>query len=153
MGEVVFEAYRDETQLPAIMGLISKDLSEPYSVYTYRFFIHSFPQLCILAYLEGQIIGVVVCRQSVHKTGTLRGYVAMLAVDAEHRRRHIGIQLVQRAVRTMQAANCDEVVLEAEISNTKAIALYERLGFVRDKSLPKYYLNSSDAVRLKLWLK
>ncbi len=32
----------------AIMGLISKDLSEPYSVYTYRYFIHSFPHLCIL---------------------------------------------------------------------------------------------------------
>jgi hypothetical protein len=35
-GDVTFEAYRDETQLPAIMGLISSELSEPYSIYTYR---------------------------------------------------------------------------------------------------------------------
>ncbi len=39
---------RDEKELENIMSLISKDLSEPYSIYTYRYFIHSWPQLCFL---------------------------------------------------------------------------------------------------------
>lgn len=30
------------------MELITKDLSEPYSIYTYRYFIHNWPHLCIL---------------------------------------------------------------------------------------------------------
>jgi peptide alpha-N-acetyltransferase len=42
-------------------------------------------------------------------------------------------------------------VLEAEASNTTAIALYESLGFFRDKRLEKYYLNGGDAYRLKKW--
>lgn len=40
--------YQDETQMPDIMRLIEKDLSEPYSIYTYRYFIHNWPQLCFL---------------------------------------------------------------------------------------------------------
>lgn len=40
--------YRDETQMNDIMKLIQKDLSEPYSIYTYRYFIHNWPQLCFL---------------------------------------------------------------------------------------------------------
>lgn len=40
--------YCNETQMPDIMRLIQKDLSEPYSIYTYRYFIHNWPQLCFL---------------------------------------------------------------------------------------------------------
>lgn len=52
----------------------------------------------------------------------------------------------------MAKHGCEEVVLETEESNAGAQRLYERLGFVRDKKLPKYYLNGGDAYRLKLWL-
>jgi peptide alpha-N-acetyltransferase len=44
------------------------------------------------------------------------------------------------------------VCLETEVSNKRALRLYERLGFARDKRLSKYYLNGVDAFRLKLWL-
>lgn len=40
--------YESELQMPDIMRLITKDLSEPYSIYTYRYFIHNWPKLCFL---------------------------------------------------------------------------------------------------------
>lgn len=40
--------YESELQMPDIIRLITKDLSEPYSIYTYRYFIHNWPQLCFL---------------------------------------------------------------------------------------------------------
>lgn len=43
-----FVEYKDERQMPLIMNLITKDLSEPYSIYTYRYFIHNWPFLCYL---------------------------------------------------------------------------------------------------------
>lgn len=43
---IAFEVYKGEEQLEDLMRLISKDLSEPYSIYTFRYFIHSWPQLC-----------------------------------------------------------------------------------------------------------
>lgn len=40
--------YENEKDMPEIMQLITKDLSEPYSIYTYRYFIHNWPNLCFL---------------------------------------------------------------------------------------------------------
>ena len=42
--------YTDESILPAIQSLVAKDLSEPYSVFTYRYFLHGWPKLCICVY-------------------------------------------------------------------------------------------------------
>ena len=41
-------------------------------------------------------------------------------------------------------------MLEAEVSNKSALILYDRLGFIRERRLYRYYLNGSDAFRLKL---
>ncbi|KAK8378901.1 hypothetical protein O3P69_009559 [Scylla paramamosain] len=145
--------YENELQMSAIMRLIQKDLSEPYSIYTYRYFIHNWPKLCFLAVSNGEVVGAIVCKLDVHKKVTVRGYIAMLAVDHRFRKRKIGSNLVQRAIRAMASDDADEVVLETEITNKPALRLYENLGFVRDKRLFRYYLNGVDALRLKLWLR
>ena len=46
--KVTYVQYQSELQMPDIMRLIQKDLSEPYSIYTYRYFIHNWPMLCFL---------------------------------------------------------------------------------------------------------
>ena len=46
-----------------------------------------------------------------------------------------------------------QIALETEVTNAAALRLYESLGFIRDKRLPKYYLNGNDAFRLKCWLR
>ena len=43
--EIVFVQYKSEDQLPDLVALITVDLSEPYSVYTYRYFLHNWPHL------------------------------------------------------------------------------------------------------------
>jgi peptide alpha-N-acetyltransferase len=57
------------------------------------------------------------------------------------------------SIREMIKRGCDEIVLEAEVTNDAALNLYENLGFLREKRLYRYYLNGVDAYRLKLWLK
>lgn len=135
--------------------MIDKDLSEPYSIYTYRYFILGWPKLCISAFDDdqgGRFVGVIVCKADVNRRGRKRGYIAMLAVDNGLRRKGIGSSLVKMAIREMIRCGCDEAVLETEITNKGAMRLYENLGFYRDKRLSKYYLNGVDAFRLKLWL-
>lgn len=214
---IKFVNYRDESQLDSVMTLVGRDLSEPYSVFTYRYFLHRFPDLCIFAVpitdngVEAEPIGCVVCKidqedeeiadetivcpgqqtefssaataendhggtdictSTVEKdddrrpndkiTSTtdyqyepnLSGYMAMLAVDTSYRRSGIGTALVKRAVRRMQRKGCASVTLETEVSNKAAMKLYEeRLGFMREELLVRYYLNWGDAYRLRLWLK
>lgn len=48
ISEVEYAVYQNELQMPDIMKLIQKDLSEPYSIYTYRYFIHNWPHLCFM---------------------------------------------------------------------------------------------------------
>lgn len=153
LNGIEYVVYKSEEQMPDIMRLITKDLSEPYSIYTYRYFIHNWPKLCFLAMSGDKCVGAIVCKLDMHKKMVRRGYIAMLAIDSEYRRRKIGSHLVLKAIKAMIADDCDEVVLETEITNQPALRLYENLGFVRDKRLFRYYLNGVDALRLKLWLR
>ncbi|KAK1374444.1 N-acetyltransferase domain-containing protein [Heracleum sosnowskyi] len=58
--------------------------------------------------------------------------------------------LLQDLFKVMMESGCEEVTLEAEVTNKGALALYGRLGFIRAKRLFRYYLNGVDAFRLKL---
>lgn len=136
-----------------VMGLIEKDLSEPYSIFTYRYFIIQWPRLCFLAMDGEKCVGCVVNKLELHApSGAMRGYIAMLAVDTTYRKKRIGSTLVRKAITQMIEDGADEVVLECEETNKAALSLYHSLGFIRDKRLHKYYLSGSDAFRLKLWL-
>jgi peptide alpha-N-acetyltransferase len=188
---ICFVNYQDESQLDAVMRLVGKDLSEPYSIFTYRYFLLRFPELCILAVPEegGDPVGCVVCKidegdgdgttsapaqpsapisnyechenflddngcdnRKRRQELVLSGYMAMLAVDNSWRRSGIGTSLATRAIRRMREKGCISVTLETEVSNAAAIRLYEdRLGFVREELLVRYYINYGHAWRLRLW--
>ena len=166
-GDITYRAYNGEHYLQGIIDLISVDLSEPYSIFTYRYFINNWPDLCFLAMMPAPrgdlvpvehgdgpkevVVGCIVCKQDRHRSGSQRGYIAMLAVHNSVRKRGMGSRLVKLAVRAMRDSGADEAVLETEVTNLGALRLYEGLGFVRDKRLPRYYLNSNDAYRLKVW--
>ncbi|KFG82367.1 L-A virus GAG protein N-acetyltransferase [Metarhizium anisopliae] len=77
----------------------------------------------------------------------------MLAVESSFRGHGIATALVQQAIDAMTKRNADEIVLETEESNTPAMRLYERLGFLRSKKLHRYYLNGNSAYRLVLPLR
>ena len=44
---------------------------------------------------------------------------------------------MKRSIKEMAAQKADEVVLEAEVTNKGALALYQNLGFIRDKRLQR----------------
>jgi hypothetical protein len=45
---IQYKALEEEQYLPAIRQLISKDLSEPYSIYVYRYFLYQWGDLCYM---------------------------------------------------------------------------------------------------------
>jgi peptide alpha-N-acetyltransferase len=153
-----YEHNLEARYLPAIRSLISKDLSEPYSIYVYRYFLCQWAHLCFMALdpVDSSLIGVIVCKLEVHSSHsppTRRGYIAMLAVASPYRGHGVATALVKKALQAMAERNADEIVLETEETNTAAMRLYERLGFIRSKKLHRYYLNGNSAYRLVLPLK
>ncbi|KJY01390.1 hypothetical protein TI39_contig293g00014 [Zymoseptoria brevis] len=140
--------------LPAIKQLISKDLSEPYSIYVYRYFLYQWGDLCFMALDEqDELIGVIVCKLEPHRGGPMRGYIAMLATRSEYRGQGIASKLVRIAVDKMIEKDADEIALETEVDNIPSLRIYENLGFIRTKRLHRYYLNGNTAYRLLLYLK
>lgn len=168
-----YEKNMEKQYLPAIRALISKDLSEPYSIYVYRYFLYEWAELCFLVCFpspiyvpsntsqaidprDSSLVGVIINKLEPHHSHsppTLRGYIAMLAVSSSYRGHGIATTLVRKAIDAMIARDADEVVLETEVQNTAAMKLYERLGFLRSKKLHRYYLSGNTAYRLGLSLK
>lgn len=148
-SQLEYVSYGGEHHLPLIMRLVDQELSEPYSIFTYRYFVYLWPQLSFLAFHRGICVGTVVCKMGEHRN-IFRGYIAMLVVIKPYRGRGIATELVTRSIKVMMQSGCEEVALEAEVTNKGALALYGRLGFIRAKRLFRYYLNGVDAFRLKL---
>ena len=144
-------SYTGEEQITQLMQLVAPQLSEPYSIFTYRFFLVGWPQLCFLAHAGDRLVGAIVAKAE-REEGILRGYIAMLVVDPDYRKCGIGLKLAELCI-TKMCETCDEIVLETEVSNVTALRLYEGLGFLRSERLPRYYMNGSDAYRLKCWVK
>ncbi len=139
------------SDLRDVAELVDQELSEPYSVYTYRYFVYNWPQLCIMcresppsggatnnhdsndnngtsnsnsnSNSSNKLLGAIVCKADVHKSGNRRGYIAMLVVDKPSRKHGIGAELVARALHTMADLGCDEAVLETELTNSGALRL------------------------------
>lgn len=99
---IEYKEYENELQMPDIMRLIQKDLSEPYSIYTYRYFIHKWPKLCFLAMHGNICVGAIVCKLDIHRSVIKRGYIAMLAVDQDYRKLKIGTNLVRKAIEVIK---------------------------------------------------
>ncbi|THH11509.1 hypothetical protein EW146_g8018, partial [Bondarzewia mesenterica] len=93
MEDIIYRPYSGETDLPHIVSLVQNELSEPYVIYTYRYFLHQWPHLSFLAYPADHPtlpVGVIVCKQSMHRENLNRGYIAMLSVSKNWRKRGIG---------------------------------------------------------------
>ncbi|KAJ7353558.1 acyl-CoA N-acyltransferase [Mycena albidolilacea] len=151
---VIYRQYGGEEDLPYIMDLVQSELSEPYVIYTFRYFLHQWPHLSFLAYPSDPTtstpIGVIVCKQSIHRESANRGYIAMLSVSKDWRKRGIASALVKNSLDAMKEDGVEEIVLETEYDNSAALSLYESLGFIREKRLYRFYLNGKDAFRLVL---
>ena len=155
-GNYVYVNYKSEKQMNLIQELCSKNLSEPYSVFTYRFFVNKWPELCFLALSKSdnyQCVGLIIGENKAIGYGETEGYIAMLVVDKSQRRKGLGTKLVQLTVDRLTKAGASNVMLETEESNTAAWKLYEKMGFIRDHKHRNYYLNGSGAYRMRLFLK
>jgi ribosomal-protein-alanine N-acetyltransferase len=75
--------------------------------------------------------------------------VLTFAVIAKARRQGIGARLLDATLRLAEAQGARTAFLEVSISNTTALALYARAGFVPVGIRPRYYADGTDAMVLR----
>lgn len=152
-SEYIYSTFKNEEDMLEIIHLVEQDLSEPYSIYTFRYFIYAFPELTLLIHHNKKMIGLIIARVDTRgKSQRKRGYIAMLTIKKEYRKQGLAKVLVDKLLDKFKEFDVDEVSLETEIDNLAALELYKQFGFIRDKRLDGYYMNGMDAYRLKLYL-
>ena len=105
LASLRWRSFECEQDLVIIMGQMMRDLSEPYPIYTYRYFVQQWPELTLLVHHDDKCIGSVVSKLEQHQKkgqpARKRGYVAMLSVEPDYRRIGLGKLLVQRSIELM----------------------------------------------------
>ena len=102
---------------------------------------HSFP---FVAECDGIIAGYV-CLMSLFE----EAQILDIAVAPEQRGRGVARLLMDHSVLVAREKGAELLVLEVRASNSSAITLYERCGFVRTGVRSKYYEGRDDAVLME----
>ena len=98
----------------------------------------------LVAELDGRIVGFVVVDR--HRNG--QGHVITIDVLPEARRSGLGSRLMAAAEERLRARGCSVVFLETAVDNAAALAFYKRHGYSIVHTVPRYYLDSLDALVL-----
>ena len=158
-SDFLFKTYPGNHQRQRIIELMTKYLSEPYPVYTYMYFLDLYPDCTILCYDKNKkdeknelyVCGAIVGNIN-KKESKKQGYIAMLAVEEEYRKRGLGKKMVELLIDIYKNIyKVDEISIETEFDNYAALNLYESFGFVRTKMYLNYYFNANNAYKLKLF--
>jgi ribosomal-protein-alanine N-acetyltransferase len=128
------------TDLPQVLAIERRAFTSPWSVSMFVLEL-SKPSGIYLAAVKGtEIVGYVICASYVEAY-----HVMTLAVAPEHRREGVASILLDAVIE--RAGEDASYTLEVRVSNTGAIALYERYGFRAVGTRPHYYAdNGEDAV-------
>lgn len=71
--------------------------------------------------------------------------IANIAVRGTMQRRGLGAGLLRQAISDAIRNNCENISLEVRCSNSRAISLYEKSGFIKVSRRRNYYENGEDA--------
>ena len=88
----------------------------------------------LVALVGSQVVGFGGLMQTADE-----GHITTMAVEAEFRRRSIGVRLLLALLETAREVGVADATLEVRASNEPAQALYRRFGFAPEGVRPRYY--------------
>ena len=135
----------NETHVEAVAQLETVCFSDPWSVTSIGSEVNNPLSLWLVAVDGERVIGYV-------GSQSVLGWADMmnLAVAPEYRRLGIGEKLVTELISQLKDNQVTCLTLEVRFSNTSAISLYHKLGFVEVGRRPGYYHNPrEDALILR----
>ncbi|MEN3339162.1 MAG: [ribosomal protein S18]-alanine N-acetyltransferase [Acidobacteriota bacterium] len=93
----------------------------------------------VLKLADGRVVAFCACWLVMDEV-----HINTVAVDAPMRRRGLATALLAHVLADVIAAGARQATLEVRRSNTAALRLYERLGFVVAAVRPKYYTDPEE---------
>jgi ribosomal-protein-alanine N-acetyltransferase len=138
--------------LPRVMKINESCLPENYSSFFYRDLYTRYPETFLVAEVNGEIQGYVMCRieRGFSKLGkmlpTKLSHIVSIAVMKDYRRLGIAENLMKETMkRSVQHHSTTECYLEVRVTNEAALKLYLKLKFSKIKRNYGYYIDGEDA--------
>jgi ribosomal-protein-alanine N-acetyltransferase len=134
-----------------VMNINERTLPENYPQFFYESIIERFPESFLVAQDDRtqQIVGYVMFRVERNLESGLKfvkkGHLVSIAVLKEYQGKKIGEKLLIEGMKQAKNYGVDLYVLEVRISNTAAIAMYKKLKYIIEKTIPEYYRDGEDA--------
>ena len=122
----------------AIVRIEKEAFFQPWSkeAFIHEIVDHPFASLLLME-VEGKITGYIGFWLIGDQT-----QITTLAIKKEFQGRHYGRMLLQRCIALTKERGYKRMSLEVNVTNAKAIAIYESLGFVTQALRKGYYLES-----------
>ncbi|MBA7494242.1 Acetyltransferase YpeA [subsurface metagenome] len=99
-----------------------------------------------IAKVNDEIVGFIMGRAYTNRKPAV-GRILTIDVSPEHRRKGIGLQLLQEVERVFKNEGVEVCYLEAREDNVAALNLYQKHGYKMVRKLKNYY-GSAHGVRL-----
>jgi [ribosomal protein S18]-alanine N-acetyltransferase len=77
------------------------------------------------------------------------GDLASLAIAPAYRHRGVGAALLAETEQRLVACGVQEITLEVRQTNLSGLAFWQQMGFVPFGSLPAFYEDGEDAIRMR----
>jgi ribosomal-protein-alanine N-acetyltransferase len=128
------------SDLPQVIAIERRAFSSPWSLSMFVLELSRPSGLHLAAVREGALVGYLISARYDEAY-----HVMTIAVDPDNRRAGIASTLLEAMVQ--RAGEDANYTLEVRVSNSGAIALYERYGFREVGTRPRYYAdNGEDAI-------
>ena len=129
--------------LDAVAAIEAECFSHPWSKKSLEESLEKENSLFLVAYEDGKVIGYVGMEVIVDE-----GYIFNVAVSADYRRRGVGYALVRELVTYSMKNSLCFITLEVRESNSAAISLYSKFGFIKAGERKNYYSDPDEAAVL-----
>ncbi|MGH9509620.1 MAG: GNAT family N-acetyltransferase [Terriglobales bacterium] len=115
-----------------------------YSPVELAYYVNRRGAVTLIGERDGAIAGFLV---AASRHG--RGHIVTIDVLPAARRTGLGSQLITAAEELLRTAGCSSISLETAVDNHAALAFYKRHGYSVTGTIPRYYQNSLDALRME----
>ena len=129
--------------IDAVAAIEAEGFSHPWSKKSLEESLKKENSLFLVAVEDEKVIGYVGMEVIVDE-----GYIFNVAVSADYRRRGVGYALVRELVTYSMKNSLCFITLEVRESNSAAISLYSKFGFIKAGERKNYYSDPTEAAVL-----
>ena len=129
----------DQSHVAPIAALEKLCFSDPWSENSIAYELASRLSYWLVALENGEVVGYIGSQSVLGESDMMN-----VAVHPDHRRKGIAEALVLALAKDLKERDNVCLTLEVRVSNTPAIALYEKLGFTQVGRRPNYYRNPKE---------